>query len=89
MSPDPGQTELQASTFEVILRRKRINLFKIGKLWVLKYFFNDKELFKALAESYNEDKFRFEFKPLVSVISNLKPRRNWGFDYELAAVIPR
>jgi hypothetical protein len=63
MSPstsDPSQPELKASTLDVIPRRKRITLFKLGKLWVFKYFFDNKETFKALAESYNEDKFRFD-----------------------------
>jgi hypothetical protein len=31
-------------------------------MWVFKYFFDNKKTFKALAENYNEDKFRFEFK---------------------------
>jgi hypothetical protein len=56
------QPELKASTFDVIMRRKRITLFKLGKLWVFKHFFEDKEMFKALADFYNEDQFRFEFK---------------------------
>ncbi len=41
---------------------KRITPFKLGKLWVFKHFFDDKETFEALAENFNEDKFRFEFK---------------------------
>jgi hypothetical protein len=49
-------------TLDVIQHRKKIKLFKLGKLWVFKHFFDNKEIFKALAESYNEDKFRFEFK---------------------------
>jgi len=34
----------------------------LASYWVFKLFFDNKETFKALAENYNEDKFRFEFK---------------------------
>jgi hypothetical protein len=64
----PDQPELKASSFDVIKRRIRITLFKLGKLWVFKHFFEDKEMFKALAEFYNEDKFRLNSKPLVNAI---------------------
>jgi hypothetical protein len=30
----PDQLELKASTFDIIKRRSRITLFKLGKLWV-------------------------------------------------------
>jgi len=53
---------MPVNTFDVIQHHKKINLFKLGKLWVFKHFFDDKAIFKALAESYKEDKFRFEFK---------------------------
>jgi len=32
---------MQASTFDVIERRKRITIFKLGKLWVFKQFFDN------------------------------------------------
>jgi hypothetical protein len=53
---------MPVNTFDVIQCRKKINLFKLGKLWIAKHFFDNKGTFKALAENYNEDKFRFEFK---------------------------
>src|SRR5512137_765591 len=81
--PDPIQQELKASTFDVIPRRKRITLFKLGKLWVFKHFFDNKETFKALAESYNEDKFRFEFITIGARNQALKTLDRAGFDYEL------
>ncbi len=81
MSTD--QPELKAASFDVTKRHKRITLFKIGKLWVFKHFFDDKETFKALAESYNEDKFRFEFKSFGERNNALKILERKGFDYEL------
>ena len=83
MSPSSDQTELKASTFDVIQRHKRITLFKVGKLWVFKHFLDDKETFKALAEFYNDDKFRFEFKTFWERNNALKILDRNGFDYEL------
>lgn len=86
MSPptqDPSQPELKASTFDVIRRQKKVTLFKLGKLWVFKYFFDNKETFKALVESYNKDKFRFELKTLGERNKALKILEHAGFDYEL------
>lgn len=71
------------STFDVIQRRKRITLFKLGKLWVFKHFFDDTESFKALAEFYNEDKYRFEFKTIGERNKALKLLERRRFDYEL------
>jgi hypothetical protein len=71
------------NTFDVVLKRKMINLFKLGKLWVFKHFFDDEATFKALAESYNEDKFRFEFKTFGARNQALKILDRAGFDYEL------
>jgi hypothetical protein len=39
---------MRASTFDVKERRKRIIVFKVGKLWLFKQFFDNKEIFKAL-----------------------------------------
>ena len=36
--------------FDVALKKEKINIFKIGSLWSLKYFFADKEIFNALLE---------------------------------------
>jgi hypothetical protein len=54
--------EPKASIFDVIQRRKRITVFNLGKLMRIKALLDYKETFKALAENYNEAKFRFEFK---------------------------
>lgn len=74
---------MQFNTFDVVHKRKKIILFKIGKLWVFKHFFDNKEIFKTLADSYNEDKFRFEFKTFGARNQALKTLDRAGFDYEL------
>jgi hypothetical protein len=74
---------MSVNTFDVIQRPKKIILFKLGKLWVFKHFFDDKAIFKAFAESYNEDKFRFEFKTFGARNQALKILDRAGFDYEL------
>jgi len=53
------QSSMPANTFDVLEKRKRITLFKLGKLWVFKHFFDNKELFRALLDHYNEDLYRF------------------------------
>jgi len=86
MSPsrsDLNQSELMVSTFDVLSRRKRITFFKLGRLWVFKHFFEDKETFRALAENYNEDRFRFEFKSFGDRNRAIRILDRAGFDYEL------
>ena len=78
-----GWLDMQANTFDVAERRKRINVFKLGKLWVFKQFFENKELFKALLDYYNKDLFRFEFKSLGARNNALKLLEKSGFDYDL------
>ncbi|MBE0523568.1 MAG: hypothetical protein IBX40_04445 [Methanosarcinales archaeon] len=48
--------------FNVQKKRERINVFKIGKGYVLKYFFDDKEIFKSLVDYYNSQTYQFEMK---------------------------
>ena len=48
--------------FDVQKKRKRINLFKIDKLYVLKHFFDDRDIFKDLVNFYNSMSYRFEMK---------------------------
>lgn len=52
-------------------------------LWVFKYFFEDKELFKAFLGWYNKDLYRFEFKSLGSRNQALKLLEKSGLDYDL------
>ena len=74
---------MPVNTLDFIQRPKKIILFKLGKLWVFKHFLDNKETFKALAESCNEDKFRFEFKTFGARNQALKILDRAGFEYEL------
>jgi hypothetical protein len=46
----------------VLPRRKRIIIFKAAGGWVFKHFFDDSAIFRELADHYNKDLYRFEFK---------------------------
>jgi hypothetical protein len=74
---------LQPNTFDVVPKRKHITMFKLGKLWVFKYFFEDKALFLALLGSYNKDQYRFEFNSVGARNNALKLLERSGFDYDL------
>lgn len=75
---------MQANTFDVVERRKRITIFKLGKLWVFKQFFDNHGFFNALLDHYNKDLFRFEFKSTGARNNALKLLERNGFDYDLA-----
>ena len=74
---------MQANTFDVIPKRKRVTIFKLGKLWVFKQFFDNRALFDALLNYYNKDLFRFEFKSTGARNNALKLLERNGFDYDL------
>jgi hypothetical protein len=74
---------MQANTFDVIERRKSITFFKLGKLWVFKQFFDNKEVFNALLDYYNKNLYRFEFKSIGTRNNALKLLEKSGFDYDL------
>ena len=74
---------MPARTFDVTERRKRITVFKLGKLWVFKHFFDNKEIFKALLDHYNKDLYRFEFKSTGARNNALKLLERNGLDYDL------
>jgi hypothetical protein len=74
---------MQANTFDVIEKRKCINIFKLGKLWVFKQFFDNKEVFNALLDYYNKDQYCFEFKSIGARNNALKLLERNGFDYDL------
>ena len=72
---------MSVQTFDVEEKRKRINVFKVGKLWVFKYFFADnQDLFRQLADNYNRETYRFEFKSLGERNQALKILERNGFD---------
>ena len=74
---------MEFSTFDVVPKRKRITVFKVGKLWLFKYFFDNRELFEALLDHYNKDLYRFEFKSIGARNNVLKLLERNGFDYDL------
>ena len=74
---------MQANTFDVIPKRKHIKVFKVGKLWVFKQFFDNRELFNAPLDYYNKDQYRFEFKSTGARNNALKILERNGFDYDL------
>ncbi len=74
---------MPVNTFDVVPKRRRINIFKLGKLWVFKHFFDNKDLFEALLDYYNKDQYRFEFKSTGARNNALKLLERNGFDYDL------
>ena len=74
---------MEFSTFDVVPECKRINVFKLGKLWLFKSFFDNRELFDALLGHYNKDLYRFEFKSTGARNNALKLLERNGFDYDL------
>ena len=71
------------STLDAIPKRKCISVFKVGKLWLFKVFFDNRELFEALLDHYNKDLYRFEFKSTGARNNALKLLERNGFDYDL------
>ena len=74
---------MQTNTFDVVERRVRITIFKLGKLWVFKQFFDKREVFDALLDYYNREQYRFEFKSIGARNNSLKILERNGFDYDL------
>ena len=74
---------MQANTFDIVERRKRITIFKLGKVWVFKQFFDNKVVFNALLDYYNKDQYRFEFKSIGARNNALKILERNGFDCDL------
>ena len=74
---------LQANTFDVLPMRKRITIFKTAGGWIFKHFFDDSAIFKELADYYNKDLFRFEFKTVGERNKALKLLELRGFEIEL------
>ena len=74
---------MQANTFDAVERRVRITIFKLGKLWVFKQFFDKREVFDALLDYYNMDQYRFEFKSIGARNNALKILERNVFDYDL------
>jgi len=74
---------MEFRTFDVVPKRKRINVFKVGKLWLFKQFFDNLALFDALLDHYNKDLYRFEFKSTGARNNALKLLERNDFDCDL------
>ena len=74
---------MQANTFNVTEKRKHITMFKVGKYWIFKHFFDDKESFKELADYYDKNGYRFVLKTLGERNKALKLLERKGFDIDL------
>lgn len=74
---------LQPNTFEVLPKRKRIIMFKAAGAWIFKHFFDDREIFQELADHYNKDLYRFEFKTVGGRNKAIKLLEMRGFDVDL------
>jgi hypothetical protein len=74
---------MMQSTFDILPKRKHINVFKLGNRWVFKQFFDNRELFNAFLDYYNKDLYRFEFKSTGARNNALKLLERNGFDYDL------
>jgi hypothetical protein len=58
-------------------------VFKLGKLWAFKHFFNERKVYEELLDYSNKDLYRFEFKSIGARNNGLKILERNGFDYEL------
>ena len=75
--------DMKPSNSDVIPKRKSITVFKVGKLWLFKHFFDNRALFDALLDHYNKDLYRFEFKSTGARNNALTLLERNGFDYDL------
>ncbi len=46
--------------FDIVEKRPRINIFKLGRAYYFKYFFDDPELFRELEPFYEKQRYRFK-----------------------------
>ncbi len=74
---------MRASTFDVVERRTKITVFRVGRIWTFKHFFGDKEIFKDLADHYSRENFRFEFLTEYERDEAFKKLKARGFDFQV------
>lgn len=60
--------------------RKKINVFKVGKLYCFKHYFNDKQVFEELSDYYNKERYRFECSTAGERNKIIKYLWKMGFD---------
>lgn len=68
-------------TFDI--SRKKINVFKVGKLYCFKHYFQDRNVFEKLSQYYNKEKYRFECKTVSERNKIIKYLWKVGFDTNL------
>jgi len=66
--------------------KKKITIIRAGNHWAFKHFFEDKEIFRELADYYDKDEFRFVLKTPgeKNLVAKLLERR--GFAVRLIEV---
>jgi hypothetical protein len=75
------ENNLNFPTFDIEPeKKKKLNIFKIGKIWCFKYFFDDKEIFNDLLEYYNREKYRFELGSVGERNKIMKYLEKKGFE---------
>jgi hypothetical protein len=74
---------MQANSFDVVQERKRITMFKLRGHFVFRHYFDDKEIFRELADHYDRNHYRFEFKTPAERNKALKLLERRGFDVDL------
>ncbi len=78
------EIDMKFPTFDIEPeKKKKLNFFKIGKIWCFKQFFDDKEIFNDLLEYYNREKYRFELGTVGERNKIIKYLEKKGFEYVL------
>jgi hypothetical protein len=70
-------------TFDITEKRPRINIFKLGGAYYLKYFFNDPELFRELEPFYEKERYRFRMATAGERNKVMKVLDRKGYDPNL------
>jgi hypothetical protein len=55
---------MKFSEFYLKPKHRRIIVFKLGKLWAFKHFFNDRKVFDELLNYSNKYMYRFESRSI-------------------------
>ncbi len=71
---------VRARVFDVVQKKKRINMFKTEGGWIFKHYFEDQQTFGDLAEYYDKNGYRFVFKTLGERNKALKILERRGFE---------
>ncbi|VVB72991.1 Uncharacterised protein [uncultured archaeon] len=74
---------MQARAFDVVQRKKRINIFRARGGWIFKHYFEEQETFRDLAEYYDRDGYRFVLKTLGERNKAMKILERRGFEVAL------